>query len=388
MFFIASHAVFDKKGNPMHGTGSEIATFLENRKISYFFIKHPLCVGQNTLVEKYLGGRKKSNRYGSRSLPFLLTRVQDQLITFYLLLKTKEKPLVFIGIDPFNGFSAVVAKWLGLIKYAVFYTADYAHRRFENVFMNSIYHWFDRFCIKHADQVWNVSTRIVKQRRKQGVLESKNIFVPNTPEFRKTKRTPLSKLNKHDIVIVSNLTSSLNYDEIFGSVKKLSKKFQDLRLLIIGEGESEGKLKNVVEDLKISDRVMFLGRRPHEEVLDILSKSAVGLAIYTKDNTWTEFGDSMKVREYLACGLPVVMNEIVSTADDMVKENAGFVLRDRKGKNKHKNKTLYKAIDKIFSDDSLYVQMRKNAIRLAKKYDFTNVIEKALRKIDPVILGK
>jgi len=32
--------------------------------------------------------------------------------------------------------------------------------------------------------------------------------------------------------------------------------------------------------------------------------------------------------------------------------------------------------------------MRKNAIRLAKKYDFTNVIEKALRKIDPAILEK
>lgn len=375
MIIIASHAVFNKDGSPVHGTGSEIETYLQKKKEQYVFIKHPLYKGNNTRSETFDGKDVKVKKIGFSNVPFFVHRLQDQIITFLTLRKLKEKAKVFIGIDPFNGFLAVRAKRFGFVESSVFYTADYAHLRFENKLLNDIYHWFDRFCIKNADFVWNVSIKIYKLRKKQGVEEKRNIYLPNTPEFGKTKRLPLSKINKKDLVIVSNLTSSINYSLIFKVIDKLKNKHKNIKLLIIGEGSYKNSLNKMIKDLYLEKYILLLGKKPHHEVLEILSKSGVGLAFYTNTNSWTKFGDSMKVREYLACGLPVVMNDIVSTSQDIKKHRAGIVITS------DSERQLYNAIDKLLSNKKFYLKTRKNAVNLAKEYNFTKIFASALNKI-------
>jgi glycosyltransferase involved in cell wall biosynthesis len=372
--FIASHAVFNNKGEGMHGTGSELSTYFGSTSTPYTFIKHSLYPGSKTRVETYLRKKEKARFMGFTFLPLPLKALYEQLLTLYLLKKSRHKKDIFIGIDPLNGFTGVLAKKLGLADHAIFYTADYAYKRFANPVMNNIYHWFDRFAANNADQVWNVSSRIMKHRVKQGLRENKLYLVPNSPEFRKTRRLPLSKVNVHDLVIVSNLTTAIDYPHVIQTVKKLSRKYEDIRLLIIGTGEAEEKLKSLVKELKLENKVLFLGRKNHDELLNILSKSGVGIALYTNDHPWTEFGDSMKVREYLACGLPVILNDVPSTADDVEKENVGFVL-------KGKGKNFAKAIDELFRDEEKYKIMRKNAVKLAKENDFTKVVDSALRQL-------
>lgn len=372
MIVIASHAVFNKDGSPVHGTGSEISSYLQSKKRDYIFIKHPLYRGDNTFIERYINKKLTTHRKGLKNVPFLIHRVQDSLVAFSQIKKFNGKVDVFIGIDPFNAFFGILAKKVGLVKVSVFYTADYAYKRFENPFLNFIYHCFDKYAIKHSDYVWNVSSKITKLRQRQGVGKDKNIFLPNTPEFRKIKKSVLKNKENMDIVIVSNLTTSINYKFIFKVMDKIIKKHNKARLLIIGEGGYKNKLENIVKDMNLDKKIIFFGKKSHDEVLKILSKSSIGLALYTKTNSWTEFGDSMKVREYLSCGLPVVMNSVVSTADDINKENAGIVIKDNKN-------DLYDALDMLFTNKYIYDEKRKNAINLAKKYDFSILFEKYLR---------
>jgi glycosyltransferase involved in cell wall biosynthesis len=87
-----------------------------------------------------------------------------------------------------------------------------------------------------------------------------------------------------------------------------------------------------------------------------------------------EFGDSMKAREYMAVGLPVVITDVPSTAEDIKKSGAGFVIHEDK-------KSFQEAIDKILSNRKLYTRMRKNAIRLAKETNFTDMFENLLKKL-------
>jgi len=373
MIIIASHAVFAADGEPVHGTGSEIGAFLQQKGLDYLFIKHSLYGGFFTLVDKFLGRKLIAISCGLKNLPFPLRIIQEQIINFYFVFKEKKIKL-FIGIDPLNAFSGILAKKIGRVEKTVFYTADYAHQRFENSFLNWIYHWFDQFAIKHADQVWNVSTRITELREKQGVPRKKNFFVPNTPIFKKVKRLPYSCINKHDLVVVSNLTRSLNYPLIFKAVKKLSSRYPDMRLIIIGQGPYEKELKKIVHKMRMGKRVLFLGRKSHEEVLKILAKSAIGIAPYTSEEPWREFCDSLKIREYFACGLPVITTNISSTADDVSKFQAGFVIKIRK-------EEFIRAIDQLFSDKKLYLKMRRNGINLAKKYDFFKVINKTFKEL-------
>lgn len=374
MIVVASHAVFNNDGSPIHGTGSEISSYLQNHKKDYLFIKHPLYRGNNTFIEKFINGKLTIRNTGLKNVPFLFQRIQDYLITYFQLRMFRGQKNLFIGIDPFNAAVGVVVKKLGFVEKSVFYTADYAYKRFENPILNNIYHWFDRFSIKNSDYVWNVSTKIMNLRRSQGVSDDRNIFLPNTPEFRKVKRSPIEKINKRDIVIVSNLTSSINYSLIFDVVKRVVNKYKNTRLLIIGEGGYKNKLESLVEKKEIGKFVVFMGKKSHDEVLKVLSKSAIGIAFYTKTNTWTEFGDSMKVREYLACGLPVIMNDIVSTSIDVRDNGAGVIIRNDK-------RELYNAIDKLFSNKNVYKKTRQNAIKLANKYDFSVLFERALKLI-------
>jgi len=370
---IVTHAVFDDSGQPRHGTGSELSTYFQRRKQSYYYVKHALYGESKTEVEVYKHGKLRKYHIGLKKLPLPLRLIQDQLINFYYLLVLPNTG-VYIGVDPLNAFSGRLAKKMGKVESLIFYTADYAHKRFDNLILNNFYHFLDRTSMKGADQVWNVSSRIVEVRDKQGLDQTKNLLVPNTPEFTKTKRLPLNKINKHDLVIVSNLTKAIDYPLMIKAMKKLKKRYSDIRLLIIGSGEYQGALEKLVSNLKLHDSVIFMGRREHGEVLEILSCSALGVAIYTRDHPWTEYGDSMKVREYLACGLPVVMNDVASTSVDISKFQAGIVL-------KGKGQGFEKAVEELFSSQKKYAFYRKNAVKLAKKYDFTKVVDEAFAKI-------
>ena len=118
--------------------------------------------------------------------------------------------------------------------------------------------------------------------------------------------------------------------------------------------------------MNLSKRVIFTGSKPHEDVMKILSKSGVGLAIYTDDFPWTKYGDSMKAREYLACGLPVIITNVPSTADDIENARAGMVI---KGVSE-----IETAIDHLFKDEKSYQKIKKNAFALAKKFDFAKTV--------------
>jgi len=371
MIIVAGHARFGEDQKPVHGTGSEIDPFLEKRGEEHILVRHSLFPGVASRVAKFSKGEFDERFYGFKNPPFFLRTIQEQLVTFYIIFKTKEKVDLFIGIDPLNVFSGIAAQKLGKVKKTVFYTADYAHQRFENPLMNWIYHCFDRFGIRNADQVWNVSTRIVEQRRKQGVSVENNFLVPNSPTFESAKRLPYSEINKYDLVIVSHLTKAIGFPLVFEAVKNISQKYEDLRLLVIGGGPDEEELKELAQELGMGDKIIFLGRMPHEKVLEILSQSAVGLALYTGGEPWTEFGDSMKAREYMACGLPVIMTDIPSTADDVEKNKAGLVIN-------FERKALEEAVDYLFSSPEDYLKMRENAIQLARENDIFKVLDKLI----------
>lgn len=363
---IASHAGVNEKGEDVHGPVHNLDKFLTGQGIAHLCIKHPLrgdfssWVGNETPKE----------------------RRRDSLIkqTFYELkfnwdLTRRNKPLkLFVGIDPLNAFTGVLAKKLGWVGKIVFYTPDYTEERFNNPLINFIYHAIDRFCVKNADQVWNVSSRIVKVREKQGLDKSRNFFVPNSVDFDFASRLPQDKIRKEDLVIVTNLNYSIDYPMIIHTIFDLSKEFPKIRLLIIGSGEAKAELENLTNELGLSERIIFYGQQPHEKVMEILSKAGIGLALYSGRLSWNYYGDSMKAREYMASGLPVLITDVVSTADDVRNNLCGKVIKLEK-------KSFKNAVREILQDDALYAKMRKNAIETAKKFDMKKIYQECLSKL-------
>lgn len=261
--------------------------------------------------------------------------------------KSENKSIdVYVGIDPLNSFSAIRLKKIGIVKKVIFYTADYSPKRFSNPLLNYIYHAIDRHCVKNADEVWSVSSRICDVRRKMNLAEEKNIFIPNVPptEFDNFKK------NKHDryrLVTTGIIDKQLDFEGLIKAVSKLRGEFPMLNLTIIGNGPEEDTLRRLTKRLKVKDRVIITGRLPFKEALEIQSKSGIGLALYTGLWGFNFYGDSTKCREYFNFGLPIISTDSHSTVEEILESKSGEIVE-------LKCSAYIKAIRKIINNYDAY----------------------------------
>ncbi|HUD20158.1 MAG TPA: glycosyltransferase [Patescibacteria group bacterium] len=326
MLVIASHIQYSSDGKPGHGTGEILASFMEQHKRLFMFIKHPLYFGSRSRIEYFDGKSQHVKILGFSRLPLVIRVFQDFIITYRSLRNTRTIPDYFIGVDPLNALYGILLRRLGLTKIVIFYTADYALQRFQNPITNSIYHAIDRTCLRYCDEVWNVSSRMVKLRKSQGVSENRNYFVPNIPLMRLHNLN--TRKDNNSVILVSTLSKeNIDFDATIRAMSFVTKKNSKMNLAIIGSGKDENELRADVKALGLDKYVHFAGAMLHKDVMKVISRSLVGLSIYKGASPWTWWGDSMKTREYLACGIPVIMTNACSTADDIRQKNVGFIVK-------------------------------------------------------------
>lgn len=364
---ICSHVVF-VKDKDVFGPSHAISEFLTLNKIPHLFIKHSLYDSRPSILEEVNRDKKSKFFLPSKFSGNFRFPIEALSTLFYIL--THSKIDVYIAIDPLNALPAILGKMSGKIENLIFYTVDYSEKRFGNPVLNLIYHFLDKLAIRYSDRVWGVSSRIIEKRKEQKVPDKKNILVPNSPILRLMPKA-LKKENGKKIVFVANFIPALSHEKVIMAVASLIKRYKNIKLNLIGTGEREEKLKTLVKKMKVAKNVDFLGFMGHEKALEEIGKNDIGIAIYSNNSPWTSFGDSLKSREYMAMGLPVIITNNVSTSNDIKKNNAGFSIN-------LSIKELEKSLNKLFSDSSLYSEMRTNALNLAKSFDLEKILKKNL----------
>lgn len=364
-YIIAAHVAYTIEKKDTFGPAHNVVDFLKKKNQEVVFVKH--CLNGQMPSEVVAAEKiEKNDKYYNRGLA--MKSFGEILIN---IKNTKGDNIVFVGVDPVNGLSGVLLKGLGRIKKFIYLTPDYIEGRFKNPLVNRLYHFIDRLCLRYSNEVWSVSSRIVKKRKTQGVPDSKNKLVPNSPDFDSIKRVEYN--GNKDLIIVSPLSKTLNLKPVLEALNKLTSRYGDLKLRIIGSGDQEEVFKKMTEEMGLAGRVVFLGRKDHHEVLDILTTSFIGFALYTPGETnWNIYGDSMKAREYVACGLPVIINDIPSTVEDVKEYNAGLVLHDIDPQK------MADFIEKCMNDREYYIQIRENAIRLGRDFDKSKILSELL----------
>lgn len=356
-YIIASHTLFHSINEDVYGPAHSIYDFLKEKKVKPIFIKHSIYKNHPSII---VNGNLKTRRGKFYRRNILIKSIEDVWINIKEI-KRLNKPIYYIAVDPVNALSGVILKKTSKLNKFVYFSVDYANNRFDNFFLNQIYHAIDKICLKYADEVWSVSTRILAKRKLQGVSHTKNKLLPNSPEFSKVPRYKYNGNN--NLIVVSHLSKSLHLEVIFEIVKELSHIYKKLRINIIGDGPERKRLEQLVIKQKLKKQVYFLGQKSHRDALQYISRSFIGFALYTADHPWRHYGDSMKTREYVACGIPVVINDIPSTADDIKKYNAGLVI------NKLDKKEISNFIEKCIKNRKYYESVRRNAYLLGERFD-------------------
>lgn len=346
------------EGKEWDGIGNVIIDTLTPICDEFIFVRHSMDGLLPSEVRRYEGGniQQKTNLHVLSKIASL--RYVSEIINTIFYFTFKKKVDVYVGIDPLNAVAGIFLKKLGRVEMAVFYTADYSPTRFSSSLMNAIYHAIDKYCVKHADEVWSVSSKIVELRREVGLADEKNFFIPNVPpveynNFRKNKH------DKHNLVMYGLVSTQLDFEGAIKAVAELKDEIPDLTFTIVGNGPEESRLKQLARKLNVSDRVHFKGRQPLSKTLEIASHAGIGLALYTGEWGFNQFGDSTKAREYFNYGLPVISTDTHSTVGEIRESGAGIIVE--------KSVAEYvKAIRKIIKKYDTY---SASSLKLGKKYE-------------------
>jgi glycosyltransferase involved in cell wall biosynthesis len=149
-------------------------------------------------------------------------------------------------------------------------------------------------------------------------------------------------------------------------------KLVDCKLVICGDGNYMSKLKKLIEENKLEDKIVLKGMLPPEKLPDIAIKTRAGVAIAenTGLNQWLALPN--KFFDYIHYGLPqVTMNypEYRKINDEF--EVAILI-------NSTEPEEIAKAINNLLTDDVLYQKLRNNCLAARKIYCWQNEEKKLL----------
>lgn len=294
---------------------------------------------------------------------------------FYFIryvVKYTYKPIpVTVGVDPLCTFFAVILRYLGLTLVVYHHLIDYSENRFQNRLLNLIYLKIHYFAAVHADVVGVVSKRIFNKLLEEGVKPEKIFYIPNSPCLKTIPYVIVQDRYPISIVIcAAAVVERYRFTDCFQVIASLKKDFPALEVHVIAETQLEAsyftEIKNLIFEKQLKDNVIFYGFLEKEKAQDILARCLVGLVLYSDKYSHVNYGDSLKMREYAAAGLPIVTDRVTSTAEEAKSYGAAFVCDTLE--------ELRSAITSLWRDSKLYKKMSDNAINWAKEFDKENIM--------------
>ena len=234
-------------------------------------------------------------------------------------------------------------------------------------------------CKKNIEKVINFSARTIvvsKKLKKIGekylqVNNDKIIVVPNginTNDIHtKTNKNFQEYKGKKIILSVSHLIKTKGIDLNLKAISKLKQKYPYIIYLIIGEGEEKKKLKKLVSELNLQDRVIFIGEVSHYKVMEYMAVCDIFSL-----PSWNE-GFGVVYIEAMAQGKPVIGCQEEGIEDFVEDGKTGLLVKPKDVD------SLDKAMDYLLSNPDEAKAMGERARKLVlENYTWEKNAEKTI----------
>ncbi len=121
------------------------------------------------------------------------------------------------------------------------------------------------------------------------------------------------------LIIVGRLTKYKGIQDIIRVIPLLLKDFPDLRLIIVGRGNYESKLIQLIKDLKLETRAIIAGYVPVDEKMRLYSQSQLNLVPSYKEGFPTPLIESAFV------GIPTLVPNRIGLKEFVIDDETGFL---------------------------------------------------------------
>lgn len=167
---------------------------------------------------------------------------------------------------------------------------------------------------------------------RKGISESKIVLVPegvNTELFSpRDGMKAREEYRFHDsrvVIYEGTLSKYRQLDLLIEAFSKVRGERAGVKLLMVGHGDDEERLRVLAEELRIGDDVVFTGQVPQSEVPDFIATADIGISP-VPPSTFYRFSSPTKMFEYMAMEKPVVANREIPEHEEVLEESGGGVL--------------------------------------------------------------
>lgn len=172
------------------------------------------------------------------------------------------------------------------------------------------------------------------------------------------------KYNKESkkILNIGRLDKGKTVNYTIEAFSKISSRYPEWLLEIVGEGEEEENLKKLVRELKLEEQVVF-----SEFTLDVVKKYKE--AAFTVLTSQTE-AMPMVLIESKMCGVPSISFDIESGPREIIENMKDGILVEKNNIDK-----LANAIESLICNDQLRIEMSKRCCENSSKYRMENIVK-------------
>lgn len=227
------------------------------------------------------------------------------------------------------------------------------------------------YIIKHADFLLPLGKFQAEYLIHYGAKEKDIFCFPNTSDvdffieesnkYRKKKNEIKKELgikSKYIVLYVGRLTEEKGLFTLLKAFKEIRSSYDNLTLLIIGEGELRDALENFTSKKEI-DNARFEGFVENRRLPRYYAIADI-FVLPSRDETW-----GVVVTEAMACALPLILSDKVGSRGDLLTEGKnGFCFKN------DNYRQLASYIERFLENPANLTEMGANSRNIIKNFDY------------------
>lgn len=371
----------------VYGTGASQDLrrfFILHHTQHILFIGHPLFYDthiRGSGYELYDHGVKVYERYGrNKRAPLFLGYFLHAIKSFKWILKTGTVWDLYVGSNNINACVGLLLRKIGKVKKVVYYVFDFNPHRYSGSVINSFYQWLDQFCVRYADETWNMSPRMATGRKQYfGFAGGKQKVIPVGLWLSDSASVPLSKIAPHTLAFVGHVQEKQGVQYVVRALPRIIRQIPDFRFMVIGGGEFIPSLQTLAGRLHVEKHITFTGfMQDHRDIDTLLATCAVGVALYGryagKYLSFSYFGNPTKIKTYFTAGLPVILSDVPYNAKEIEASGTGKIIS-------YDPKNIADTVVSMLSDRNILEKYRSRVRAYRRVFDWNVIFSNAMKEL-------
>lgn len=320
--------------------------------------------------------------YMLKSMPLLVARqYKNRLAAFYS--RDIAKKIKEIGLDIVHTqsefsvglFGKIISRKFDIPFIHTYHTMweDYLHyiipvKGTRNIYPKRFARTLSRTFARKAECIITPSKKTEKYLKYKCKIKNKPIYIIptgidiepfNSNNFSKEDRDNLKeklgiKKDEKVILFLGRIGEEKSIDVIMENMPTIFKTIKNAKFLIVGDGPSKEPLEEQAKSLNISDKVIFTGKVPWNEVPKYYNLGDVFVNASLTETQGLTFIEAM------AAGIPIVAKYAPNLTEFITNNKNGILVK--------KNADFSKAIINVLTNKKLSEKLATNGLETAKSY--------------------